>query len=179
MIPETLKIKCPNCGAVLTIRNMAGIETKSVTCPVCKKLSRYTDYKKPAPICPTPEEDRTMLGNIPGMPPAQAGSPGSLRSEETGQTYILSVGLNIVGRKAASSDASVQIDTANRTMSRKHCAIEVKPTKGDTGYLHILSNAQNKNATYVGNQKLEDGDRIVLQGGEKIRMGEVILTFIK
>lgn len=179
MNPETLKIKCPNCGAMLTIRNMEGLETKSVTCPVCKKQSRYIDFKQPAPTPPPMEEDRTMLGDNLGIHTPQAEKPGALVDNETGKTYALSAGLNIIGRRAMSSDANVQIDTTDRTMSRKHCAIEAKPAQGKPGYFHYLSNAANKNATYVGTQKLEDGDRIVLQGGEKIRMGGVTLTFVK
>ena len=179
MNPETLKIKCPNCGAVLTIRNMEGLENKSVTCPVCKKQSRYIDFKHPAPTPPPAEEDRTMLGGCLDTPTPQAERPGALVDEATGKTYPLSAGLNMIGRKAMSSDANVQIDTADRTMSRKHCAIEAKPAQGKPGYFHYLSNAENKNATYVGTQKLLDGDRIVLQGGEKIRMGGITLTFVK
>ena len=47
MESELLRIKCPNCGAVLTIKKIAGLETKSIPCPVCKKASKYIDYKVP------------------------------------------------------------------------------------------------------------------------------------
>ena len=62
MESELLRIKCPNCGAVLTIKKIAGLETKSIPCPVCKKASKYIDYKVPKQQYTPPNEndDTTM-----------------------------------------------------------------------------------------------------------------------
>lgn len=59
MESELLRIKCPNCGAVLTIKKIAGLETKSIPCPVCKKASKYIDYKVPKQQYTPPNEMMT------------------------------------------------------------------------------------------------------------------------
>lgn len=64
MESELLRIKCPNCGAVLTIKKITGLETKSIPCPVCKKTSKYIDYKVPKQqYTPPNEDDDTTTGD--------------------------------------------------------------------------------------------------------------------
>ena len=41
---EIIKIKCPWCNAVLSVKNRPDIETKNVTCPVCKQKSAFTQF---------------------------------------------------------------------------------------------------------------------------------------
>ena len=43
---EILKIGCPICGSVLSVKNQPGIESKSVTCPICKNKSLFSAFKK-------------------------------------------------------------------------------------------------------------------------------------
>lgn len=179
---NTVRIKCPNCGVILTVKYFQGIEAKAITCPVCKKTNIYTDYKKP--VSPNKQtqanhgEDTTSLNEKtqPGQSPI--GGIGRIALPEIGKYYQLKTGLNIIGRKAQTSSANIQLDTDDRTMSRSHCAIEVKKLSNG-GYIHYLSNSKNKNATYVNGQKLEDGDRIILQGGENIKLGNSTIKFIK
>lgn len=91
--------------------------------------------------------------------------------------YTLSLGINTIGRKAQTSNATVQIDTDDLTMSRSHSIIEVRKLKTG-GYIHYFSNAQNKNATYINSGLIENGDRIILHGGEIIKMSNTTLKFI-
>ena len=86
----------------------------------------------------------------------------------TSHMYTLSLGINTIGRKAQTSNATVQIDTDDLTMSRSHSIIEVRKLKTG-GYIHYFSNAQNKNATYINSGLIENGDRIILHGGEIIK----------
>lgn len=184
---DIVKIKCPNCGVQLTVKYFEGIEAKTVTCPVCKKANLFSNYKKVVPNNKPQsqtEDDATRPAytmrkdekTTPGQTPT--GGIGRLIMEDTGKSYQLTPGLNIVGRKAQTSTANIQLDTDDRTMSRSHCAIEVKKLSNGS-YIHYLSNAKNKNATYINGQQLEDGDRIVLQGGEKIQMGDSNVKFMK
>lgn len=178
MEPELLRIKCPNCGAVLTIKNMAELETKNIPCPVCKKTSKYTEYKTPKQqTCFLDNDytrtngDATLIRNL-----KQQGL-GKLQRVGTNQQYKLAIGINTIGRKAQSSNATVQIDTDDRSMSRMHSTIEVRKLD-DGGYFYCFSNAQNKNATYVNSQQIKNGDRIVLHGGETIKMANTTLKFV-
>lgn len=88
------------------------------------------------------------------------------------------MGINSVGRKASTSKATIQIDTSDRSMSRMHSIINV--TRMFDGTLRTtIKNADNKNITYVGGQILYDGDTIVLNDGDVIKMGNVNITFVK
>ncbi len=183
MQPEFVRVKCPNCGAVLTIKNMIGLENKSIPCPVCKKTSRYVDYKKPNQQTSqydtditTITGDGTQLGNNSHNNLIHK-SIGKLKKPGTNGLYSLSPGKNTIGRKAQSSNATIQIDTDDHYMSRIHSVIEVcKKQNGD--YIHCLSNAQNKNATYVNSLKIEKDDRVVLHGGDTLKMANTVLQFV-
>ena len=178
MESELLRIKCPNCGAVLTIKKIAGLETKSIPCPVCKKASKYIDYKVPKQQSTPPNEnDDTTMGDETHIDHSKNQSIGKLQKIGTSHIYTLSLGINTIGRKAQTSNATVQIDTDDLTMSRSHSIIEVRKLKTG-GYIHYFSNAQNKNATYINSGLIENGDRIILHGGEIIKMSNTTLKFI-
>lgn len=178
MESELIKIKCPNCGAVLTIKKTPGLETKSIPCPVCKKTSKYIEYKVPKKQYNSQnEDDTTTIGDETQTGHLKQWSIGKLQKTGTNQTYSLSSGVNTIGRKAQTSNATIQIDTDDLTMSRAHSIIEVRKLKTG-GYIHYFSNAQNKNATYINSELIENGDRIILHGGETIKMSNTTLKFI-
>lgn len=153
---EIKLVKCTHCGAALRVRNSQGEDVKTITCPMCKNAIRVVFHTE------------TQLA-----PRRKSGKPVLLFK---GVTYPLAEGVNIVGRKADTSSASVQIDTDDRYMSRQHAKITV--TRLPDGSLKsVLGNSQNKNATTVNRQPLADEDRIVLQPGDEIRMGETIVVF--
>ncbi len=93
-----------------------------------------------------------------------------------GVSYPLEEGQNIVGRKATTSTANVQIETADRYMSRQHCSITVT-TLPDGKKKAVLSNYQNKNQTTIDGQSIETGDAIRLTDGNSITMGHTTITF--
>ena len=43
---EIIQIKCPFDGAVLSVKNQPGIESKNVTCPICKHKYPFTQFKR-------------------------------------------------------------------------------------------------------------------------------------
>lgn len=178
MESELIKIKCPNCGAVLTIKNMPGLESKTVPCPVCKKASKYTEFKVPKQnLSSIDEDDTTSAGYATQLKNIKQNCIGKLQNTGTNQHYTLTLGINTVGRKAQTSNATIQIDTDDRCMSRIHSIIEVCKLKNGE-YIHYFSNAQNKNATFVNSQLIENGDRIILHGGEIIKMANTSIKFV-
>lgn len=42
---NVIKIKCSHCGAILAVRNQAGLASKRVTCPVCKSQELFSSYR--------------------------------------------------------------------------------------------------------------------------------------
>lgn len=91
MESELLRIKCPNCGAVLTIKKITGLETKSIPCPVCKKTSKYIDYKVPKQqYTPPNEDDDTTTGDETQIDYSKNRSIGKLQKIGTSHMYTLS-----------------------------------------------------------------------------------------
>ena len=194
-----IKIKCPTCGKILRLQDAPNINAASFTCPVCKekhivgKCQRYVEQPKPT-VSSADETrygsgsaqqqggDETRIGSQP-----QHGSDDKTRIGSTsrpavgvlvdnmGRTYQLRSGINTIGRKAASSSASVQIATDDRTMSRSHAVIEVSRAGGKT--IHILRNGANKNPSYLNGSLIGQQDQLILNNGDRIKMGNTELTF--
>ena len=70
----------------------------------------------------------------------------------------------------------IRVSANFRKLAQVIC-IEVRKLKTG-GYIHYFSNAQNKNATYINSGLIENGDRIILHGGEIIKMSNTTLKFI-
>lgn len=171
---EIIKIKCPFDGAVLSVKNFPGIESKSVTCPICKHKYPFTQFKKvdakPQPAAPE-AEDHTAL-------PTLNFSIGRLVHLETGAAYTLKPGRNVIGRKASNSTADIMLDTGlMRGLSRSHLVVEVKkePLKG---YVHYASLAKERvNETRVNNMPLLYGDCVILEDGAQLKLPDCTLSF--
>lgn len=191
MEPETLKIKCPMCGAVLMVRKMPNMESKIVPCPVCKQKNKFTAFK---PYTPKGEEEHTNYGYGSQEDPTTYTNPntddteigktpnytlGQLQVVGSAQTFQLKIGKNLIGRKASQSHADFQIPLSpeKRRMSREHIAIEVQKVKG-MGYIHTISLAKKEvNTTYVNDVRLEYGDKIVLKNKDLIKLPDASLLF--
>ena len=187
---QTKRIKCPKCGVVLDVKNSKNEEVKQITCPSCKTLLQVKFQPQQEPIeaktfyappkQPVADNGATQLaGGSFGatqlvMSPPKEASRASLQFG--GISYPLEEGRNIVGRKASTSTATVQIETADRYMSRQHCSITVT-TLPDGTKKAVLSNYQNKNQTTIDGQSIETGDAIRLTDGNSITMGHTTITF--
>ena len=184
------RVKCTNCGVILDVRNSKGEAVKIITCPECKSQLKVNF---PPEAVQEPLEAKTVLANPSSGETTTVLGAGLSQSGDTqyvpkpniqkqyylflnGKRYPLSAGRNVVGRKASSSDAQVQIETSDLYMSRRHICIEViRLTDGSTKV--FVSNDKNKNSTYVNGCKLNTGDRVVLTNGTQIKMGETIVTY--
>lgn len=100
--------------------------------------------------------------------------PGYL-VDSLGNRYDLKEGNNIVGRRAMSSRATIQIEDPTGYMSRSHASIEVRIQGGSL--LHILSNTINKNPSFVNGTKVEQGDQLILNDGDRLKFASTELTF--
>lgn len=192
---EIIQIKCPFDGAVLSVKNQPGIETKSVTCPVCKHRYPFTQFKRVVPNVstedPTTEYPGTDAHSGHGDEPTHYGGEETTEIYEqpeyilgkvivmgSGVSYQLKPGRNIIGRKGKTSEANFQIDTAGkRSMSREHLVIEVNkiPEKGFVHYLSLYK--ENVGKTFIGSQPLLYGDCFVLKHGDSIKLPDATLRF--
>lgn len=187
---QTKRIICPKCNALLEVKNSQNEAVKQITCPSCKAILqvKFQPQQEPmeaktfyaTPEQPTANSGTTQLA-VAGYGATQLAAD-SQKSETSamltfgGKSYPLEEGQNIVGRKASTSHASVQIETSDRYMSRQHCVINVTSLP-DGCKKAVLSNYQNKNKTLVDGQEIETNDAIRLTDGNTITMGHTTVTF--
>ena len=221
---EIKRIKCPNCGAVLDVKNSKNEAVKIIKCPnpQCGVQMRvpFGNAPKAAPAAPAkkpamPSPGETQYGPMAGpmaspqpRPAAQQPRPAAPKAKQpatagetvygpmngpaapapqagprpprmaclqfNGQNYPLHIGTNTIGRAANNSRATVQIRTTDMFMSRLHSMIIISPD----GNQALLSNGENKNEIRVNDRLLLPGDQIVLQHGDRIKMGDTIVNFI-
>lgn len=165
-----MKVKCPHegCGTVMTIPDTPGIADRMLTCPVCGYRNKVAvfiaEMNKPA------DEDNTEV-----CISDTDDSIGALKVE--GFVYALEEGKNIVGRKAASSLADVQLEVTDNYMSRKHVCISV--TKKSDGYQHRIENLNAKNLMAINGTQIQMGEIVVLNYGDVIRLGKTNVQFVR
>lgn len=187
---EIIQIKCPFCGAVLSVKNIPEIEKKNVTCPICKQTNRFVQYKL---ITPNSEGSTGKIDNEAfnirrcydnGANEATQYGPmnftiGRLKLQGTDIVFQLRPGKNEIGRMSKNSTVDFQIDTGDlRRMSRKHLVIDVIKEKYK-GYVHYVSlSKENVNPTTVNGNPLCFGvDRVILNHGAIIKLPDAELRF--
>lgn len=172
---ENIRIKCPNCGAILTVTDNPANAGKNVKCPNCGIRSKYEEFRRIA--APERCDDSTR---IPGEESVASDTPGRLRDEATGREYQLKEGTNLIGRMTYQSapKASLPILTDDRGMSRAQFYIDVMMGR-DGRYHSYICNASNKNATSVNSEVLQPSDKVGLKDGDIITVSQTKLIFVK
>ena len=196
---QTKRIICPKCKVVLDVKNSQNETVKHITCPSCKTVLqvKFQPQQEPleaktfyaSPKQPSADSGKTQLGSAGRDTILRGGVSGSTELQTPtqkdsvtaklscgGKNYPLQDGRNIVGRQATTSEATVQIDTVDRYMSRQHCIINVS-TLPDGSKKAVLSNYLNKNSTTIDGQLIGKGDEIRLTDGNSITMGHTTVTF--
>lgn len=168
---EIKRVKCPQCGSILQVKNSAGESVKNVKCPICQNQLQvlFPDLSGKTIYGGVPDDGHTVL-------PTKQNLEKSCVLLVDGIEYELLLGRNTVGRKADSSMASLQFVTSDMYMSRHHSVINVRRIADGSLRVSIL-NYQNKNKTYVDKNPLEEGEEIVLHDGSIILMGKTQVRF--
>ena len=162
-------VRCKNCNAELQVPNPNNEAVRVVQCPFCRIGLRVVFKKIYVP--PVDEEPGTVLGG------GEINKSTKAVLVCNGKEYPLRLGKNVVGRKASTSKADVQIDTDDLTMSRSHSIFYVVKV-GDTLRVGI-ANANNLNPTKVGSKILKKGDDLDLSDGTILTFGSTKLTLRK
>lgn len=173
-----LSVICPNCQSRLSLQDMPGIQDKKLTCPVCK-------YKAKVSVFQMGQAGKGGLGasdeatQLPASFGKQANFDfGQIKVVQTGETFELHMGHQVIGRSAQSSTADIQIGGEHykdEYMSRQHVQIDVVKTQ--SGIEHHLIEIGSKNIVLLNGKKIMRGDEIVLSFGDKLTLGktEVVL----
>lgn len=159
---QQVQVQCPKCKSVLNIKNTNGESEKVISCPKCKSGLRVKFPEPQSNPMPIQDEGHTMIGEMPTKRVNYILRGG-------GQHYRLRDGVNSIGRKAPSSQASLMLD-ADAKMSRHHAKIDVQRLPDGSARLKI-SNWQNKNKTFVDGVELVDDEVLILHNGSVINMG--------
>lgn len=98
-----------------------------------------------------------------------------------GKHFELQEGRNTVGRNNSKHEAQIELETTDKSISRVHSLLEaVRTEKGRVKVIVSDLRSADKIAqkpTLVGDDPLEAGDRLVLEDGDTIQMGDQIITF--
>lgn len=164
---ETKRIQCPKCHGLLEVTNPKGDPVLLITCPKpdCGAKMRITfDTGDTILADAKPHED--AIGHL---------AMGS-------RTFALAEGTNTVGRKSTSSNATIQLPTDDRSMSRQHAQIEVTRLKNGRvkAVLTDLREADKicQLPTRIDDEPLLPGDAFVLENGDAITMGQTEVKYV-
>ena len=169
---QTKNVKCPSCGVVLEVKNSKNEEEKIINCPQCKttlrvKFPKYEIRDAETVIAGGGGDGKTIILGA-------KNSSGKAVIVCEGRRYELREGRNVLGRKATTSTADVQLEVADRYMSRLNAVLCVKKMNGQM--LVTIANHKNKNPIKVGILQLMPGDELVLGDGDDFTMGTTTMT---
>lgn len=198
-IPKTMRIKCPHCGNILLVKQQISNPRIIITCPVCKEQSplalfKIIDSQMQNNVQPQGNNSDSTKYQGGGYDHTQYHDNSNERTElnthsgigsfaelsSSGTTHQLKMGKNIIGRKwSGNTITDIAIDTPGKNrMSREHLVVEVKdvPGKGIVHYASLYK--QNVNKTFINKEKLDFGDRFVLNNGDIIELPDASIKFI-
>lgn len=90
------------------------------------------------------------------------------------QVLPLKEGDNVIGRRNKGTEIDVPIETADPSMDRKHCVINVKRNKQGK-LIYTLRDNQSITGTFLMNEILGDKDRVRIEEGTIITLGATTL----
>ncbi len=174
-----MKIKCPYCGKILEVKSKTDEKINLATtlaCPLCKSkfsLSECERVKEEGgkPKSGSGEGTEVNLGKH---------IKGELKVLNSNlPNFKLKEGSNVVGRKAQTSQADVQIPAEIPAGQEKHRfsreQIVINVVKTPKGYVHKMSLYKSKvNATYYNNVELQYGNSYILKDNDIIKFPDNI-----
>ncbi|MBN1200181.1 MAG: FHA domain-containing protein [Bacteroidales bacterium] len=161
-----IQIYCKSCNKTLQFHErILRPDQTEISCPFC-----HRNY-------PIPKEfllrilPATINHDIPVFL-----EPAALKiSGNQPETKInLKEGIHIVGRKADSSQATLQICTDDKFMGRMHARIEVKKDAHER-WNHYLKDLNSKNGTFHNDYRLQEGEITILMPGDTLRIGKTTI----
>ncbi len=86
------------------------------------------------------------------------------------QVLPLNLGDNVIGRRCVGTIINTPIETADMSMDRQHCIINIKENKKGK-LIYTLRDFPSVTGTFLMNGCLEDKDRVILEDGAIITIG--------
>ena len=163
---ESKKIVCPGCHGTLEVTNPKGEPVLMIKCP--------------NPACGAKLRVRFDTGEtVIALKKGAANVPGYL--SWGGQSFQLKEGRNSVGRGSSKHEADIELTTDDRSVSRLHCLLEAIRLKSGRVKVVVsdLRTAEKiaQKPTLVYDEPLATEDRLVLEDGDTIEIGDQTLRF--
>ena len=177
---EIVKVKCPKCGSILKIGKRDGMENMNLTCPLCGYKDLFKIYIPVDSQQTINKEDTDFNGDKTQLNDKTEVMKKSMtigRLRCNGKVYALSEGENIIGRKAETSKATIQIADETRKISREHITITVISVGKNTVQHRLQLCKKDVNTTLLNNEKLQPGDIMILNNGDVITLPGAKLVF--
>lgn len=166
------RIRCPKCENYLTFDETQYTEGQSLVfvCEHCKKQFsiRLGKTQMRAPQKEEKPDERaydeewgsiSVIENVFGFK----------------QVLPLKEGDNIIGRHCVGTRVDVPIETADRSMDRRHCILNVRRNR-EGELIYTLRDASSLTGTFVNNELLGDKERLRIEDGAIVTLGAT--TFI-
>ncbi len=158
-------VSCGKCGQKLKIPNKYNEAARQVQCPVCHNGIFVSFIEAVA------EDLQTVYGPV----QENGGNSGSCPYlYYNGTKHFLEKDVMVIGRKAQTSSADIQISTSDMYMGRHHAVIT--RIGNDTC---TLKAKDAKNGLSVNGIAIGANDEVNLLNGAEIKMGNTIVIFRK
>lgn len=169
-------------------QNNEKMESKKIVCPKCHGLLEVTNPKQepelmircPNPACGARMRVRFETGETVLAPKGKKDDTLGYLSFG-GHQYPLQEGRNTVGRSSSKHEATIELPTDDRSVSRLHCLLETVRTK--TGKVKVIVSdlrTAEKIAvkpTLLSDEPLAAEDRLVLEDSDTLCVGSQTLYF--
>ena len=162
-------ITCPRCGAMLEVTNPNNLAVRDITCPnpKCKALL-HVNFDDGETILVTKKNSKDKCGYI---------------KHEGQNPLYLREGRFTIGRADRNNTANLGIETQDMSMSRLHCQLEVVKLKSGKVKV-IISDLREqekieKKPVLVNEVRLSGFDKLVLDDGDRIKLGNTIVWYIQ
>lgn len=164
-------IICPNCHKKLSFSEVPGFLDMLVECPICSYKAKASVYLS-GRANESGKDNAGAATELVSSDSTKAVGRGRLRLISTGRVFELKPGRNIVGRRANTGTADIQIE-GDMYMSRKHVQIDVM----DDNCEYRLVEISSKNIIQLNHTPIKRNDIILLQPGDILTLGKTDVVF--
>lgn len=175
--PNSVVIQCPECGLKMSFRPVPNFREKTVHCPKCNHSDKVLNFRileNHSHQNSDTDQQKDEVTELLRKGQEREVSQVEVKCLETGESQILRLGENTLGRKTEESRADITFTDAKAYISRLHASLTLNNTP--SGFqLHLLD-LGSVNGTFVQGKRLPHGSAIAILPDEPFRMGK--LTFV-
>lgn len=166
-----MDLKCPYCSKKTILTNVPAYAGKTVriTCtnPICNQMfeAKIPEGEEKTTIFRRPKN--TLLAKLLVL-------SGNLTED---QKFVIGDGVHTIGRQSQPAQATIQLKTKDRLVSRRHCEIKGVPDADGDNINFIIRDLESKNKVYVNGNILENREAIYLNDKDIIKLGVTEIRF--